>query len=624
MKYKFIKAIAFILTLLMVLSSFASCTMPLNDQNADSSNESDDGIGDANGEAEDTNGKGQDGENDSADDTDAPVSNSLPDNVFPLFTNGKYTIKVVTANYATETERSVATKLRTALKTKTKATINASTDYLKSGESYDANAYEILVGETAHEESSKTYQSSTYDAYGIKIIGRKMVFYFSDAVEGNALVEAFSKAIKSSKDKSYWVSNTLLVAKCSSVDISNIPKYEGGTQKSVDCSDNTKMIVVTSTTLNAFKTYCNTVKSSGYEQYSNRDNVDGNYFYTFTKGSTALTVYYSEGRKQARIISGPIKDIPTKDVDSTPENTTKYKPTLTMIGPSESTGNGLALIYQLPNGKFLIIDGGYFLGDRLYKELRELQPNATKFTIAGWFISHPHGDHQEGLENFVKLHGHEVDIENIYFNYVTPSYYDKLTSPDHQGEDQKEGHSVTRINELIAKYLSRTTKIVKPHTGQIYTFGKSATVEIISTIEDFLPTTLDNVNTSSMILKVTVAGTSTMVLADATKAMKEIVLKMYSSHLESDMVTLAHHGVWVDTPKMYNTVKADVLLWPSNTESAKDFYHGQTTSYSKETIRAALNQAKDVYLARGTDTVLSLPYKTVGNKQSFINNVLNG
>ena len=617
MKYKFIKAIAFILTLLMILSSLASCATPLTDQNTDSSNEASDGAGDANGE-------GQEGDGDSADDTDAPVSNSLPDNVFPLFTNGEYTIKVVTANSATETERSVATKLRSALKTKTKATINASTDYLKSGESYDENAYEILVGETAHRESKQTYRSTTYDAYGIKIIGRKMVFYFSDAVEGNALVEAFSKAIKSSKDKSYWVANTLSVAKCSSVDISNIPKYDGGTQKSVDCDDNTKMIVVTGTTLNAFKTYCNTVKSSGYEQYSNRDNVDGNYFYTFTKGSTALTVYYSEGRKQTRIISGPLKDIPTNDVDSTPENTTKYKPSVTMIGPSESTENGLALIYQLPNGKFLIIDGGYFLGDRIYKELRELQPSASKFTIAGWFVSHPHIDHQEGLENFIKLHGHEVDIEGIYFNYVTPGYYDKLTSPDHQAETNKEGHSVTRLRELIDKYLTRTTKIVKPHTGQIYTFGKSATVEIISTVEDFLPTTLDNVNTSSMIVKVTVSGTSVMVLADATKAMKEIVLKMYSSHLESDMVTLAHHGIWVDTPKMYNTVKADVLLWPANTTRAKEFYHGTSTSYSKETIRAALNQAKDVYLARGTDTKMDLPYKLKNNKQNFIDTVLNG
>jgi hypothetical protein len=226
----------------------------------------------------------------------------------------------------------------------------------------------------------------------------------------------------------------------------------------------------------------------------------------------------------------------------------------------------------------------------------------------------------------IEQHNHDVDIENIYFNYVTPSYYDNLTSPDHQDPGNKEGHRVIRLRELLAKKLTRSTKIVKPHTGQIYNFG-SATVEIISTIEDYLPTKLDHVNTSSMIVKVTVGGTSTMVLADASNSTKNIVLQMYTTNLRSDMVTLAHHGIWVDTPEMYTKVGAKVLLWPSNKAAAKEFYHGtapSNTSYSKPAIKEALKQATDVYLARGTDNKFDLPYKTVGNKQDFIDNVLNG
>ena len=597
----FIRGIALILTLIIISSSLAACTTQNDGQ----------GSGDGSSIASDSEQNGSEG------------STYLPEDAFPLFVNGAYTVNVVISNDATSVERTVATKLRGALKAKTKVNIETITDYLKEGESYDANAYEILIGETSHNESAQIYKNATYDSYGIKTIGRKMIFYFSDTEQGNALVELFSTAIKSNQKNDIWVSNTLSASKNETIELKDIPKYDGGTQTTVDCSDNTKMVVVTNTDLNTFKAYCNTVVSSGYEQYSNRDDVDGNYFYTFTKGSMALTVYYSEGRKQTRIISGPTKDIPSKEVDNTPEDPNKYKPTLTMIGPSESTGNGLALIYQLPNGKFIIIDGGYFLSDRVYKELRELQPNATKFTIAGWFVSHPHMDHQESLENFIKLHANEINIENIYYNYAVPSYYDNLTSPDHQGEDQKEGHSVIRLRELIDKYLTRTTKIVKPHTGQIYNFGKSAKVEIISTIEDFLPTKLDNVNTASMIVKVTVAGSSTMALGDATSNTKNILLQMYDDNLKADIVTLAHHGVWVDTPEMYTKIGAKVLLWPSNTESAQDFYHGKTTTYSKATIREALNQATDVFLARGTDTVLSLPYTPVGNKQEFIDTVLN-
>ena len=614
MKHKFIRSVSILLVILTFLTSFSSCAMPKDDLNgSDSSNLSSDISSDSL----------QDGSN-NAGELPLPDTSNLPDNVFPLFVDGNYTVKVVTANQAKDFERAVATKLRNVLKTKTKVAIEASTDYLKNGDSYNADAYEILVGETAHNESAEVYKSSTYDAYGIKVIGRKIIFYFSDTIEGEALVDLFSKAIKGDGKESFWVANTLYVAKSTTVELKNIPKYEGGSQKTVNSSGDTQMIVVSSTNLDAFKKYCTTVKSSGYTQYSNRDDVDGNYFYTFTKGNTALTVYYSNGRKQTRIIAGPIKDIPSKEVDDTPE---KFKPTVTFIGPSESTENGLALIYQLPNGKFLIIDGGYFLSDRIYKELREIQPNATKYTIAGWFVSHPHGDHQEALEKFLQQHAHEVDIEGIYFNYHVPSYYDNLSSADKQSESDKEGHSVTRLENLLAKHLSRTTKIVKPHSGQIYTFGKSASVEIISTVEDFLPTKLDNVNSSSLIVRVTVAGTSTMVLADATSTQKDIILKMYNAHLKSDMVTLAHHGIWVDTPTMYTRVAAKVLLWPSNTKRAQEFYHGNRkpsyTTYSKSTIREALKHATDVFLARGTDTVLSLPYKPVGNKQDFINNVLN-
>jgi hypothetical protein len=229
------------------------------------------------------------------------------------------------------------------------------------------------------------------------------------------------------------------------------------------------------------------------------------------------------------------------------------------------------------------------------------------------------------MENFINQHSNEVIIENIFFNYVNAEYYDNLTAND-QTEDSKEGKRVTGLRDLIAKKLSKSTKIVKPHTGQIYNFGPSAQVEILWTVEDYLPTALDRINTSSMIIRVTVAGSSTIVLADATGTAKALVLKMYNSHLKSDMVTLAHHGVWVDTPEIYAKIGAKVLLWPSNKAAAKEFYHGtapSNTSYSKPAINEALNQATDVFLSRGTNVKLTLPYTPVGNKQQFIDNVLN-
>ena len=615
MKSILLKSISLSLVMIMLISSLISCASKLDRENeSDSeSNVSTDINLDLN--STDNNSSEESG-NES---TPIVDSTKFPDGAFPIFDGTQYSLRVVVSDKASDFERQVATTLRSELKKKTDTTISESTDYLKNGESYDANVYEILIGETNHVESSSIYNVTDYNNYGIKTIGRKIVFYFSSAEEGKELVEIFMNAVKSNDKKALWIENGISSSKTTTVSLSGLPKYPSTSLSTVDCADNTSMVVAKSTTLDQFNEYCKTLVSSGYTEYSKRENIDGNYFRTYTKGSSAVTAYFSNGRKQARIIVGPIKDIPSKDVDSTKET---FKPSVTMIGPSESVSGSLTLIYQLANGKFLIIDGGIILADRIYKELRELQPNATKFTIAGWFVSHPHADHQDGIEYFIEQHGHEVDIENIYFNYAEADYYNNLTSKDHQDPSNREGPRVTKLRELIEKKLTRSTKVVKPHTGQIYNFG-SASVEIISTVEDLLPTKLPHINEASMVIRVTVAGQTTMVLADVSDVMKGIIQDMYNTHVKSDMLTLAHHGVWDNTPSLYNEIKANVLFWPNNTAGARMYYTDKSSSSTaRKAIQAALDNATDVFLAKGTDTKLDLPYTPVGNKQAFINSTL--
>ena len=617
MKNVLLKIISSLLVIIMLITTLISCGSKLDNENENGSDISSDSDHTQDLGATDGNSSNEN----ELESEYIPVvdETKYPEGAFPIFDGTQYALRVVTSDKASGIERQVATTLRSELKKKTNSTISESTDYLKAGESYDPNVYEILVGETNHTESASIYNTTDYNNYGIKTIGRKIVLYFSSAAEGEELVKVVINAIKSNDKNAFWFDSALSTSKISSIILSGVPKYPSDSLSTVDCADNTSMVVAKSTTLAKFDEYCKTLTSSGYAEYSKRENIDGNYFRTYTKGNTAITAYFSSGRKQARIIVGPIKDIPSKDKDTTKET---FKPSITMIGPSENVSGSLTLIYQLANGKFLIIDGGIILADRIYKELRELQPDATKFTIAGWFISHPHSDHQDGIEYFIEQHGHEVDIENIYFNYAKADYYDNLTSKDHQDPSNKEGKRVTRLRELIEKKLTRSTKIVKPHTGQIYEFG-SASVEIISTVEDLLPTKLPHINEASMVIRVTVAGQTTMVLADVSDVAKGIIRDMYNTHVKSDMLTLAHHGVWDNTPELYNEIKAQVLFWPNNKAGARMYYTDKSsTSTARKAIQAALNNAKDVFLARGTDTKLDLPYTPVGNKQSFINSTL--
>ena len=604
---KTLKLISLILSIIMLLSTLAACARPQSDENDSDSDGTT--IGD---ESKETNG----GSSEDEDDTPPADITKFPENAFPIFDGSVYATKVVCSDTADEAERSVATKLRSALKSKTKVTVKSETDYLKNGQSYDPNEYEILVGKTNHEESDGIYRTVPYSNYGIKIIGRKMVLYFATASEGEELVSTLTSAIKKEDNGALWVANTLSASKVSTFTV-DIPKYNSSSLSTIDCTDETTMVVAKKTNLTTFITYCDELVSKhGFTEYSKRENVDGNYFRTYTKGNGMIYAYFSDGRDEARIISGPIKDIPTKDIDPTPETVT---PSLTLVSQQDKEG-GLALIYLLPNGKFIIIDGGHLLDDKIYKKLRELQPNSEEIIITAWFLSHPHNDHQEALEDFLVQHADDVDIENVFLNYPDKDYINNTTASEEPAPNGY-GRISDTLKALLKKHLGHATRVVKPHTGQVYTFGKSTEVEIIWTVEDLRPTKLDRINSLSTIVRVTVKGYSTMVLADATDTSKAIMLKMYPKHLKSDMVTLAHHGIWVTTPEMYEKIGAKTLIWPANASTAKNYY--QNHSSCRTVMDKALSKATDVYLVnKSGDVKLTLPYSPVGNKSSFVNSYL--
>ena len=100
------------------------------------------------------------------------------DGKFMIFNGKEYTARVVVSNNAGAVERQVSSSLRSKLKDKTKVTLAETTDYLKSGQSYDPNVCEILIGKTNHPESTSIYDATAYNIYGIKMIQRVINLIF--------------------------------------------------------------------------------------------------------------------------------------------------------------------------------------------------------------------------------------------------------------------------------------------------------------------------------------------------------------------------------------------------------------------------------------------------------------
>ena len=527
---------------------------------------------------------------------------------FPILKNGEYIVRAIMPNLPTDSEKAVYTKLRTALNGKTKVKIDSNTDYLKSGESHSKNEYVILVGQTNYKESDWIYNRTQAGSYGIQIINdNRMVLYFSDEDEGVKLVNELISAIKTDGDGYFWVKGDLKIEKVTKFKLENIPSYPTSTT-SVDCGGDTKMLVAKNTSLSAYNSYCDTLKSNGYSEYSKRDDVNGNYYRIYTKGTMALNVYFTKSSSSVRIISGPMDDIPTKDVDRTPE--TNKKVTLTMLSQGEDTDCGLGLILHLPNGKFIIFDGGFSLYDQLYKKLADIAPKGERIVIAAWFVSHPHYDHQDAVTYFIQKHATSVDVENVFYNYAPTEVYKNTTA-----ESNSSGlETVTGgLDNLLDVTFGRTTKIIKPHTGQVYNFG-SVSAEILYTVEDVMPSKLDYVNTSSLIVRFKIAGQTVLALADATHTVSTILQNTYGSYLKSDIVQLAHHGTYPGHASLYSKINASVLLWPSNTANAKKMY-------SDSAVKEAVSRAKDVYLSKNVDVTLTLPYSVKNNKQDFLKSI---
>ena len=545
-------------------------------------------------------------------DTDSSLSESesmddVGDVDFPILEDGKYIVKVVMPDVPTDSERAVAAKISSSLYLKTNVKIETETDYLKNGEAHSGKEYVILVGQTNYTESTTVYKRTKANTYGVQIVGKtRMVLYFSTQEEGLKLANGLIAAIQTDDSGYYWIDGRFSMQGTTNFKLEVVPDYPSSTTKS-DCGDDTTMLVAKKTNLSTYEQYCNTLKSSGYTEYSKRDNINGNYYRIFTKGTTALNVYFTKSTSTVRIISGPIDDIPSKEVDRTPESGSV---SLTMLAQGEDNDCGLGLIIRLGSGKFIIFDGGFALQDNLYKKLVELTPSGSRITIAAWFISHPHNDHQDAVTSFISKHASTVDVENLLYNYAPHDFYKNTTQ-----ENNPSGVSgmFENLNGAISGKLNRMTKIIKPHTGQVYNFG-SVSAEILYTVDDILPSKLDYVNSSSMVVRFKVGSQTILALADTTHSVSTALQNTYGSYLKSDMVQLAHHGTYPGHASLYTKINAQVLFWPSNTANAKK-------QYSDSAVKEALNKAKDVYLSKGTDVTISLPYTVKNNKKDFLKSI---
>lgn len=376
--------------------------------------------------------------------------------------------------------------------------------------------------------------------------------------------------------------------------------------------DNTVITVSGNSSLNDFATCCSAIEEAGLTRSYLHD-TKNIYCVTFLGGDQYIHAYYSKQTKETRIVTGSRDTYGSTDCSS--QTGVSVTPSVTMVGQHAAYDNGQGFIFMLPDGRLIIQDGGNWYREKdktdlIYQAIKSITPSTENIVIAAWFLSHPHDDHVGAFLEFVTNHkdNNKITLERVICNFASHNKYSYIRE---DGIVEDCGKHVTAIYDMCSLYFPET-KVIKAHTGQVFDFG-DARAEILFTVEDLQPVDkFDYVNSTSMVVRFYVVRQTVLLLADTTHASGRILENMYGDSLSSDIVQIAHHGMWASNASLYHCIKAPVILWPGLEKDVRKWIED-------DTIVAALFYARDLYVADTCLSTISLPYESIDNKHEHIN-----
>lgn len=483
--------------------------------------------------------------------TEAPDDGKLR-----IFADGEYKCRVVRPEYATPRELELYVNLRNILKDITGVMPPIATDFLGMNESYDPNAFEILIGKTEHAESETLYSDISYSDFTAKLMGKKYVIGFHDMDTANSALEKLEVVLKNNfkngeiilSDNDDWnfsYSNDEI--------LNAMPIYDGG--KFMDVAKGAydmQTLIINNTNADEYDAYISKLLASGYTLYT--DNTIGvNLFSTLQSEKYIMTVMYLHNDAQVRITMEYAGNYSLPALKE--ENV--YTPTgaecsVTQIGLEESNQiqNGMSYIIKLDDGSFIVFDGGTYLGKQQFIEvITSLADDPEHITIAAWIITHAHGDHMGLIFNVLDgKSGDLFTIEQIIWSNVS--------------DRQLEGVGVGNLDYVDKFFKSLDgARVVIAHPGQVF-YIRNAVYTVYATLELIEPIVITNLNDTCVVGRLEIDGKSLFFPGDSHPAETEALTSLYGDALRSDVVQVIHHGYQGGNSTFYALVDPLTVLWP--------------------------------------------------------------
>ena len=533
-----------------------------------------------------------------ADTTAAAVPDAKSD--YLIAEDGRAVCAIAVAENAGKTEKAFALSLQLALKNDFGIQVEVNE---KVGSDTDP---EIVIGLGAYAPGADIYSGARYGAWTAARCGYKLLVFACDEKTYGSASGTLPKYIKRMSGDGIVKLGSVFFASESVVPSPvNLPVADGFCASYVNAvgwkTTAHKAVSVTFKNANEsdFKAYQAKLETLSFRKAA-ENGISGNLYATYVNEKNQLSVDYFPAMRIMRVIGEPAYEKPLWELSGGE----RVQPVKLMMIEDTTSGHASSFVVTLADGRFLLYDTGY---DTTADQLMNYMKANNRFSdgkvhIAAIIISHPHTDHMDGLTALADKYSAQIECGAVMYNLVSTDMQSVLADSSLDSRQKSFNDAAEKLGAEV--YCLRG--------GQKFEFA-GTTFEVMFTADELgdfeltgvnssgqTDTTYD-MNNSSLILRMTESGQTTVFTGDCRGGEAGIISSMFSAGFDADMMTVAHHGFnVVGTLWMYNKARPKVLFWTIKSADA------DTSRSFVQQLMSARYVKKHFY--EDTQTEIVLPY----------------
>ena len=209
----------------------------------------------------------------------------------------------------------------------------------------------------------------------------------------------------------------------------------------------------------------------------------------------------------------------------------------------------LSMIFKSSDGHILVVDGGVAADSgHLLSEIKDLGGY-----VDAWLITHPQDDHVGALYDILLNHPGEIDIRNIYYNFMEPEWYAAVAAV----ESSMASSMLQAMSSLPGESL---------HTDMPAGFEVKLSERLSFRVLNEPVNVPDQyaVNNSSVLYDITMDEKHVLILGDLGPAAGDLFLSWgLFDGLTVDFVQMSHHGQNGVGRAVYERLSPKACIWPA-------------------------------------------------------------